>query len=128
MDPSSPADAQESLEKLLHQLSINSESEKLRNEIELTVQVWTLINGDVVHRTPRTLKLPPSQTLFDALDLIVPCQQWGVVTTDARVWYVHNKRMQFNRQETQHQFGLLEFSIRNRPPKDTPTVLLQHLT
>ena len=119
--------ARESLEQLLHQLSINSESERRRHEIELAVQVWTVISGDVVHRTPRRITLQPSQTLFDALEEIVPCEQWGVVTTEGRVWYVHNERMQFHRQETQDQFGVLEFSIRHRRPKDAPTILLQQL-
>ena len=128
MDSFSPEDVQANLAKLLHQINVNSESEKLRNEIDLTVQVWTTLNGDIVHRQPRAVKLKPAETLFDTVDRIVPCDKWGVVTEDTKVWYIRHTRMEFIRQTAEDKFALLEFSIRNRPPKDIPTILLQDLS
>jgi hypothetical protein len=55
----------------------------------------------MVHRIYVSLKR--NQTLFAMLDACIPCDTWGVLTTsDGKVWYIHNNRRRFDRQQAEN--------------------------
>jgi hypothetical protein len=124
-------DGTEDLRRLFNSMKVAAERARRRAEIELTVQTWTDladIGADIAHTRPATVSLKRDETLFDTLDAYIPCEAWGVLTTsDGKVWYIHNKRLRFNRQKAQNSLVLLEHMIRNLEPAHRPSILIQDL-
>jgi hypothetical protein len=121
-------DGTEDLRRLFNSMQVAAESARRRAEIELTVQTWTDLGGDIAHRRPATLSLKHDQTLFVMLDAYIPCEAWGVLTTsDGKVWYIHHRRLPFDRQKAQNNLVILEHSIRHREPASRPSILIQDL-
>jgi hypothetical protein len=115
------------LETLLHQLHINSEIRQRIIEIEVTVQVW-YDNKGLQYHTSTVIKLTNDETLFESFARLVTCESWGtIVSEDGKVWYHHNNRCDFKRQETKVRLELFEFSIRHLNRGDRPTIFLQGL-
>jgi hypothetical protein len=121
-------DDTEDLRRLFNSMQVAAESARRRAEIELTVQVWTDLGEGEAQHTPATVFLKSNQTLFVALDTYFPCRFWGVLTTsDGKVWYIHNKRLRFDRRKAQNSLVLLEHSIRDRESASRPSILIQDL-
>jgi hypothetical protein len=124
-------DGTEDLRRLFNSMQVANESARRRDEIELTVQTWTDladIGADIAHTRPATLSLKRDQTLFATLDAYIPCEAWGVLTTsDGKVWYIHNKRLRFDRQKAQNSLVRLEHCIRDLEPAWRPSILIQDL-
>jgi hypothetical protein len=121
-------DGTEDLRLLLNAMQVSAESARRRAEIELTVQAWTDLGGDIAHRTVATLSLKRDQTLFAMLDAYIPCSAWGVLTTsDGKIWYIRNKLRPFDRQRAENSLERLEHSIRHRDPASRPSILIQDL-
>jgi hypothetical protein len=120
-------DGTEDLRRLFNSMQVAAESARRRAEIELTVQTWTDLGADIAHTRPATLTLKRNETLFATLDAYIPCEAWGVLTSDGRVWYIHNKRLRFDRQKAQNSLVGLENSIRHRGPASRPSILIQDL-
>ncbi len=121
-------DGTEDLRRLFNSMQVAAESARRRAEIELTVQAWTDLGGDIAHRRPATLSLKRDQTLFATLDAYIQSEAWGVLTTsDGKIWYIRNKLRPFNRQKAQNSLERLEHSIRHREPASRPSILIQDL-
>jgi hypothetical protein len=129
MSGAGPAnDGTEDLRLLLNSMQVSAESARRRTEIELTVQVSADLGEGEAQHTPATVFLKSNQTLFVALDTYFPCRFWGVLTTsDGRVWYIHNNRRRFDRQQAQDSLERLEHSIRYRELASRPSILIQDL-
>jgi hypothetical protein len=118
----------EDLRRLFNSMKVAAERARRRAEIELTVQTWVVLGTDIAQTTPATLSLKRDKTLFDTLDAHLPCEAWGVLTCDGKVWYIHNERLRFNRQNAQNSLVGLEASIRRRGPASSPSILIQDLS
>jgi hypothetical protein len=110
-------------------MQVSAESARRRATIDVVVQTWTELEDaehTIVHRCPVTLSLKSEETLFAMLDRYIPCDRWGVLSTDDRVWYTPGRR--FNPSRAENTLTLLDHSIRHRDRASVPCISIEDLS
>ena len=108
----------------------------------LTVQVWW-DDGAIHYTRPTIVTLKSDERLFDKLNRLVPCAEWGLVSYDStpegngNTWYrrliaenptTQNRWAVFDLEKAQAGIASLELSARNwSNPRNVPPILIQDI-